>query len=215
MAGRRVAPERLDDAAPEEARANLRDIARINRWFGAHRILCSLARPYVEGVPRVLDVGAASGDMGRALRRRYPQATVVSLDQRPLHLEEAPEPRVAADAFHLPFRPKAFDVVMCSLFLHQFEDEAAAALLAGFARLARRAVLAIDLERRAIARGFLPATSHLFGWSGITLHDGPVSVEAGWRTAELAALALRAGLRAARVRRHDPWFRLSLVAEPR
>jgi hypothetical protein len=37
--GRAIQPELLECAGPEFADRNLRDIARINRWFGGHRAL--------------------------------------------------------------------------------------------------------------------------------------------------------------------------------
>ena len=52
----------------------------------------------------------------------------------------------------------------------------------------------------------------MFRWSELTLHDGPVSVEAAFVPDELRQLASAAGLERVRVRRHFPSFRLSLVA---
>jgi phosphotransacetylase len=48
----------------------------------------------------------------------------------------------------------------------------------------------------------------LFQWHAITLHDGPISVDAAFTKAELQTLAPHA-----RVESHVPWFRLSLVID--
>jgi ubiquinone/menaquinone biosynthesis C-methylase UbiE len=160
----------------------------------------------------VLDVGAASGDMGDALRISYPEARVTSLDQSFRNLRDTVPPRLVADAFRLPLRPRSFDLVMCHLFLHHFEDESVVHLLRSMHEVARRGVIVIDLERHAFARAFLPATRWLFHWNAITLHDGPVSVDAAFHPAELRSLAQRAALPAVTVRRHRPWFRLSLTS---
>ncbi|MBI3683838.1 MAG: methyltransferase domain-containing protein [Acidobacteria bacterium] len=213
-AGRVIRGELLADAGDEQARRNLGDLRRINRFFGGRGVLLSLAGEWFarHQAFTALDVGAASGDMGQALRRAFPCSTVVSLDCSLRNLEAASAPKLAADAFAMPFPPSSFDLVYSSLFLHHFPDDQVVGLLAGMRRLARRAVIAIDLVRHPFARIFLPATRPLFGWHEITLHDGPVSVEAGFLPRELEALARQAGLAGARVRSHIPWFRLSISA---
>lgn len=209
-----IAPEMLDHVPPEEARANLADLVRINRYFGAYGILREMMRGLVapEESFSMLDVGAASGDMGAALRRNYPQAVVTSLDHRDVHLDEAAQPKLVGDAFQLPFGPSSFDFVFSSLFLHHFSNEQVVDLLRNFKCVARRAVLAIDLDRGPVAYYFLPWTRWLFRWRRITLNDGPISVEAAFKKDELLVLARRAGLEQARVAVHRPWARLSLIA---
>ena len=214
LASRVIEPEILDLASPTDAAANLADLVRINRWFGGHRVIRqSFERMEPPERFTVLDVGAASGDNGRAIRAGFPGARVTSLDLQPRNLALADAPRVVGDAFALPFAPASFDYVFCSLFLHHFEDAAVVELLRAFARLARRGVIVTDLERHALAAAFLPATRRLFGWQHITLHDGPISVRAAFTACELRELARQAGLLRADVRRHLPWFRLSLTAE--
>ena len=175
-----IVPELLDDASPELARDNLRDLVRINRYLGGHailrRIMADFARP--QDCFSMLDVGAASGDMGAVLLRSYPRATVTSLDRKCVHLENAAHPKLAADAFLLPFAARSFDFVFSSLFLHHFTDDQVVELFRNFHTVARRAVLAIDLERGPLAYRFIPATKWLFGWHDISLYDGPVSVRA-------------------------------------
>lgn len=206
-------PELLDSLEPARAEASLRDLVRINRWFGGHRILlqvlAGLVRP--EEKFSLLDVGAASGDMGRSICRRYRQARVVSLDRRIHHLHAAGPDRVAADAFRPPFPAKSFDFVHCSLLLHHFPDERAVELMRLLRLIARRALIVVDLERHPVACCFLPLTRWLFRWDEITLHDGPISVASGFRAAELDTLAWAAGALRPLIRRHRPWFRISMV----
>src|SRR5436305_1994763 len=54
---------------------------------------------------------------------------------------------VRADADILPFGPGSFDYVLCCLTLHHLAPAEAVAALAGWARVARRAVVVVDLER--------------------------------------------------------------------
>jgi len=209
-----IVPEMLDHAAPEVARASLRDLTLVNRYLGGHLVLrkmfAGLVRP--DESFSVLDVGAASGDMGAAIRHSFPGARVTSLDYKRDHLTQAADPKLVADAFRLPFRPTSFDFVFSSLFLHHFTNEQVVELFMSFRSVARRAVLAIDLDRGPLAYYFLPNTRWLFGWHAITISDGQISVQAAFKKDELLALAAKAGLSGAEVWVHRPWSRLSMVA---
>lgn len=212
--GRVIVPELLDDSEPDAALPSLRDLVKINRYLGGYRVLRWVMRQVANETEAfsLLDAGAASGDMGAMIRKWYPRALVTSFDYKTDHLRAAAFPKVTGNAFALPFADRSFDFVFSSLFLHHFTEAQCVDLLSGFRRAARRAVLAIDLERGPLAHHFLPATRWLFDWNAITLHDGPISVDAAFKREELLALAQRAGLERASVRIHRPWSRLSLVA---
>jgi malonyl-CoA O-methyltransferase len=77
-------------------------------------------------VPRVvLDAGAGTGHASRALKRRYPKATVVALDSSLEMLKVAgkqqswlrPFERVCADAECLPLREGSVDLIVSNLML--------------------------------------------------------------------------------------------------
>src|SRR5690349_20468367 len=102
---RLILPELLDTLPPEQARASLSDLVRINRYWGGHSTLRRLLQ---ESVPEgqgfsVLDVGAASGDMGACIRSWYPAAKVTSLDYVACHLTGQGS-KVVGNGFHMPFR---------------------------------------------------------------------------------------------------------------
>lgn len=214
LGGRVLKPEILDSLPYQEARASLNDLVRINRDWGGHGTLRRLlSRTVLPGESfSFLDVAAASGDIGSRVREWYPNARVVSLDLLMSHMADCPGPRIAGDAFQLPFAANSFDVVFCSLFLHHFTDSQVVKLLAEFARVARRFVVVIDLERNPIAYYFLPWTQWLFGWDPVTVNDGPISVEAAFQAHELESLARAAGLANPWVRTYWPAFRIGMIA---
>lgn len=213
--GRIIRHELLDDTEPSRARRSLDDVVRINRLLGGHEAVRKIFQEVVHPPERfsVLDVGAASGDMGRVIRQICPGATVTSLDYLDSHLTDADAPKLAADAFAMPFRDQTFDYVFCSLFLHHFPDDQVVGLLSQFGRLAGRQIVVTDLERHPLAYYFLPATKWILGWDPITVHDGAISVEASFHREELAELAKKAGLTNIVVRRFRPAFRLALVGD--
>jgi len=217
FAKRQIRPELLDHAPPESARRCLADLVRINTRFGGHAaIQRALAQVATEKDKfTLIDIGAASGDVARVLQGLYPLASITSLDCNSVNLENAPPPQVIADAFSLPFLSESFDFVHCSLFLHHFEDDRIIDLLRCFYRTARRALIVCDLERHLVPYGFLPLTKYLFGWEHMTVHDGQISVRAGFRASELLRLSEKSGIEDARILVHRPAFRISLVARKR
>jgi SAM-dependent methyltransferase len=214
LGGRVLKPELLDTLPPEEARESLADLVRVNKYWGGHSTLRKLVDDVIPlGEPfTLLDVGAASGDMGRHVREYRPQVQVTSLDYIESHLEACADPRVAGDAFALPFAPRSFDYVFSSLFLHHFTDDQVVELLAAFGRVARKQVLMIDLWRHPVPYYFISRTRWLFGWHPVTVYDGAISVEAAFRPRELADLARRAGLASPQTRTFVPAFRIALAA---
>ncbi len=212
--GRVIVPELLEHAPVEESRRNLREIAAINRYLGGHRILLDRLKQITtpQDAFTFLDVGAASGDMTQVASRSFPRIRAIGLDIRELHLDLCPGLRVAGDAFHLPFRSQAIDVVHCSLFLHHFSSDEVIRLLAEMWRVAGRAVIVQDLERNPLAYYFIAAAAKLFNCSTVLRHDAPVSVEAAFKPEELRSLASEAGIPVRDVRLHRPAFRLSLLA---
>lgn len=212
---RLIEPEELDDQSPERAAPSLRDIVRINRLTGGHKVLREALKECVTPDEKftMLDVGAASGDASEIVRQRYPKARVISLDYRIHHLATAAGDRVVGDAFRLPVAHRSVDIVYCGLFLHHFPDREVVALLSSFAKTARRFVIANDLERHILPYYFLPLTQPIFRWDPLTLHDGPISVQAAFTQAELQQMGDHAGLRNVRVRVFRPAFRVCLIGE--
>jgi len=214
LSQRRIEPEVMDSLPPEEARPNLADLVQINRRFGGHSTLLRTLKTTVppKASFSLLDVGAASGDSARVIREHYPLAAVTSLDHNATNIEQAPRPKLLADAFHLPFTERSFDYVLCSLFLHHFEDRQVITLMKGIYQVARRGVFILDLERHILPWLFLPATRFLFRWNEVTVSDGVKSVRASFRRRELQQFAEAAGMANVKVQVFRPAFRLALTA---
>ena len=202
--------EMLDTVGDEEAAFNLNDIARINRLTGARgELLRQLkSRFNANDSFHFLDVGAASGDLARAVQNTFPRAKIYCLDLQYRNLAHAPNYKVQADAFLLPFSSNAIEVVHCSLFLHHFSIEQTQALVLEMWRVSSNLVLIQDLHRHWLAYYFLPATKLLLNWGSITVEDGMKSVAAGWRREELQELLDRIELgKYSTISWHFPSFR--------
>jgi SAM-dependent methyltransferase len=208
--------ESLDvGVAEEEARRSLGDLRLVNRWLGGRRSLLRAVRPFLQEGARVLDVGCGSADLPAWLLRTAPsRIMVVGVDLKLLHLQQAPAEvhRVVADVRKLPFPPLSFDVVTASLFLHHFDAPEVGGVLRALFSLARRALVVNDLRRARVPLLFGQAVFPFIFQSPVSVADGLVSVQRGFRPRELEEAFAAADLPGVRIRRRFP-YRLVAVAE--
>lgn len=208
---RSEALELMDDRAigGEELAEALRDLRLVNRVLGA-------AWPTLEGVKRlwraagrperlsVIDVGAGSGDINRRLLawadHRRVDLRITLVDLHPETCVTAAdyyrgEPRVrvvCADALRLCLRA---DVVTASLFAHHFPARELPRLLAAMTRAARLGVVINDLHRSRLAWIGIWIWTRLFSKNRMFRNDAPLSVQRGFRAADLDRLRADTDLR--------------------
>lgn len=201
---RRVEPEWLDalPAHDPRARRSRRDLARVNALMGNARIVArELAGGMGGGIGTIAEIGAGNGEFlaalaaARAMRGMRPRATLVERqpcsDARPLAALAARGWRaehVRADVFEwLAARDgPRIDIIVANLFLHHFEAQALAPLLA---LVAQRAGLFVACEPRR-SRAALGGARLLgaVGCNDVTRHDAVASVRAGFRDREIGSL---------------------------
>jgi SAM-dependent methyltransferase len=216
----------LDPAVHDAALAGL---ARLNAWAGSARPfwppLATLARSAPAPL-QVLDVASGAGDVAVALALRARRAgvplRVAATDRSATALAHAARraarhgvvlPVVQADALAPGGLPLRVDAVICSLFLHHLDEERAVAFLRSAAGAARRLLLVADLRRTAAGLLLAATASRLATRSPVVHADASASVRNAYAAQEVAALAARAGLRGAVVRRVFPQ-RLLLAWSP-
>ncbi len=146
-----------DSCPPCEVAASLRDMSRINRWFGG----VSTTRKLIERVASatgskhfsVLEVAAGFGEVpkaaGQQLARQGISLDLTLLDRKRSHLESGNR-SVVADALALPFSDSSFDLISCSLFAHHLEPAELARFATEALRVSRCAVLINDLIRHPL-----------------------------------------------------------------
>jgi hypothetical protein len=191
---RRVSrPEISDspDCPPLEAAKSMRDLSRINRWFGGvattRKLIARVAAVTGQKHFRVLEVAAGFGEVPKVaaqqLARRGIAIDVTLLDR--LHSHLLPGNRsVVADALALPFPGETFDVVSCSLFAHHLEPAELARFVSEALRVSRCAVLINDLIRHplhlALVYGGFPLMR-----SYVSRVDGVISVRKSYVPEEM------------------------------
>lgn len=211
-------PELLDsDACPPcEVEASLRDLSRINRWFGGIATTRSLIERVAKVTGRkhfsVLEVAAGFGEVpkvaGQQLAREGVTLDVTLLDRVPSHL--LPGNRaVVADALALPFPDSSFDLVSSSLFAHHLEPAELAHFANEALRVSRCAVLINDLVRHPLHLALVYAGFPLMR-SYVSRIDGVASVRRAYVPEEIKQILSSNGRRI-EISRHY-LFRMGVVA---
>jgi SAM-dependent methyltransferase len=217
-------PEIMDQPDLDGARHDraLDGLARINFFSRSAGILWPGLRSAArERSPfRLLDVACGAGDVAARLQlraRRQGLAWEVSgCDLSPRAVEHARQRAARAgarvsffvhDALAGPPFPAA-DAVVCSLFLHHLDEDAAITLLRRLARPDESdgpaLVLVNDLDRSVSGLVLAHLATRLLSTSSVVHVDGPRSVEGAFTPAEALALAERAGLSGSTVVRRWP-----------
>jgi ubiquinone/menaquinone biosynthesis C-methylase UbiE len=205
------------DVSVRDVRGNLDDLRRLNWLLGSRLVVLTALRRLWRraGCPhdwRILDLGTGGGDIPLALcrwsHRRGVRLRTIAIDKHPRVIRQAQRqlrddatlPLILADALRLPFRPRSFDVVLCSTMLHHLSYDEGVLLLRSMAQMARHGFVVNDLIRSRLhyigARLLLP----LLVQHRLTRHDGPLSVRRAYRLEEIRDMAHTAGLDDIRLR---------------
>lgn len=180
-----------DLCPPLEVQISLRDLCRMNRWFGGvSTTRCLIERAAsVTGQKHfsVLEVASGFGEVprevGRQLTRKGITLDITDLDRVTSHLQRGHRGLVA-DAMALPFRDGSFDLVSCSLFAHHLEPEQLAAFACESLRVSRRALLINDLIRHPLHLALL-YPGFLLMRCRVSRIDGVASVKRAYTPKEI------------------------------
>jgi ubiquinone/menaquinone biosynthesis C-methylase UbiE len=218
---RRPSQELLDSDAgsPEEIAASLRDLRWFNKWFGG----IGTSRALIDTVSRitnktdlsVLEVASGDGFVPQLLRKDFERSGVrlkfTLLDRAASHLpRNGMTPKLAGDAFNLPFRDCSFDLVSSSLFVHHLAPEEVIAFASEALRVCRVALLVHDLIRHPLHLALAYAGVPLYR-SRITRNDAPASVRQAYTAEEMVRLLQTAGGADVQIQHHF-LFRMGVIA---
>ena len=154
----------------------------------------------------MLDLATGSGDIPRLVidyaRKVGATVTVEAIDQQSSTLEIARS--LSADYPEIDFKQGdvlsfgedgQYDIVLCSLALHHFDETAAVRLLERCRRLSRKFVLVSDLRRGFLATVGVYLLTALIYREPMTRTDARLSAARAFSFREFGSLAERAGWR--------------------
>jgi 2-polyprenyl-3-methyl-5-hydroxy-6-metoxy-1,4-benzoquinol methylase len=203
-------PEMMDRPQPVTAElvSDLRNLRQLNRHFGSYALTTHFLRRWIQpgAQLRVLDLATGSGDIPRLVvdygREVGAKVTVDAIDQQSSTLEIARG--LSTDYPEIDFRQAdvlsfgedaQYDIVLCSLALHHFDETAAVRLLERCRALSRRFVLVSDLRRGYLATAGVYLLTALIYRDPMTRTDGRLSAARAFSFREFGLLAGRAGWR--------------------
>lgn len=189
---RTLEPELLDSLPPDHPDAvhNRRDLRLTNLALGSHRWIARTLPPLLRTGEHVLEIGAGTGELGLRLARQHLPMAGLDLWPRP---PEWPADRAWHREDLRTFSGySSYAAIIGNLIFHQFTDAELADLGEKILPTAR-VILACEPHRRRASQILYRTFAPLFGANHVSLHDGHVSIAAGFRADELPrALGLRA-----------------------
>ncbi len=184
---RTVCPEILDTlpASHPDAQASRRDLVRINQLMGNGRWFAKTLRHLKpDAAPHYLEIGAGDGSLARRLIQSFAPAHYTAIDLAP---QPADWPSMGqwkqSDLLQFTSEPPATHLI-ANLVLHHFKAPELSALGQRIQDSKIQTILACEPCRRNLHTFQLRAGKWI-GFNRVTLHDGCVSVEAGFRGNEL------------------------------
>lgn len=180
-----------DQCPAPDRDTSLRDLCRINRWFGGvattRSMIARVASVSGQRHFSVLEVASGFGEVPRAaasqLAKNGITLDITDLDRMGSHLRRGHR-ALAADALALPFRDASFDLVSCSLFAHHLSPDDLSRFAEEAARVSRYAVLINDLIRHPLHLALVYAGFPLMR-SYVSRVDGVASVRRAYTPDEV------------------------------
>ena len=180
-------------------------LARINKWLGGNRVTMTGLKRLLKNSPpnreiSIIDLGCGNGDMLRKIaqwgRKKGFTFKLLGIDANQATIDyakalSAPYPEISyqkqdvlSDAF--PGRP--YDIALCTLFLHHFEDEMALNLIDKILKNANIGLIINDLHRHPLAYYLFSLLAPVIR-NEMAIKDGLTSILKSFKREDLESFA--------------------------
>ena len=195
----------------ELLRDTLDKLGIINKWLGGNRITINaveklLKRQQNDRVYTIIDLGCGHGDILRLLadyaRKNNYSFRLIGIDAnedaiayaRELSEEYSEITFMKMDIFSEAFSNLEYDIALCTLFLHHFDEPDLSALLKKLVVSAKLGIVVNDLQRSKMAYILFKAIGHFIS-NHMVVQDGLTSILRAFKRPELERLSNRLNLK--------------------
>jgi 2-polyprenyl-3-methyl-5-hydroxy-6-metoxy-1,4-benzoquinol methylase len=201
-------PETMDDLnmEGEELASTLFQIANVNKWLGGIAVVLDGLKKILKShdkkdLIKIADFGCGGGEILREIaiwaRKKNYKVELVGYDANAFTMEYASEqaksfPEIRFEKlniFEFKAKENEFDITICSLFLHHFNEEEIAQIIGKLYTSSSKAVLINDLQRSALAYYLFKFVTFTLNASKMVRNDGLLSIRKSFRKNELKSIA--------------------------
>lgn len=193
-------PEIMDDFAleGETLRVALDKIASINQFLGGNKLTLQGVQKILSSVSKtneivLIDIGCGNGDMLRTLAE-YGKINnwkfkLVGIDANNFTINYAKNLSSnydnisyhRQDVFDKPFEELNYDIVLCTLTLHHFNEDEILKLMNVFYKKCKLGIVINDLHRNSVAYRLFQGLCVVFGLNKMSKEDGLISILRGFK----------------------------------
>lgn len=201
---RTAAVEIMDDFSleGEELREALDKIATINQLLGGNKLTLQGIEKLLKEVDRtktitIVDVGCGNGDMLRLIadygKEKNRSFQLIGVDANAFTIEHARELSKkyanisyrCEDVFSIAFEEVNYDILLCTLTLHHFNNKEIENILNVFQKQSTIGIVINDLHRSSIAYRLFQWVCWVFQLNRMSREDGLTSILRGFKKKEL------------------------------
>ncbi|PZX92720.1 methyltransferase [Flavobacterium aquariorum] len=201
-------PEIMDDFTLEgnALKLALDKIAQINQLLGGNRLTLKGVAKLLKNESNlspvtIVDVGCGNGDMLRKLAdfgfQNNLNLELIGVDANPFTVNYAIDlsknyPNIkyrCEDVFNQSFNELKFDILLCTLTLHHFDNNEIVELLTLFNRNSKLGFVVNDLHRHSVAYRLFQGLCFVFRMNKMSREDGLTSILRGFKREELIAFS--------------------------
>lgn len=206
--------ETMDDflLEGEELRDTLDKIAAINTLLGGNKLTLRavkklLATMDTQKVITIADIGCGNGDMLRLLanyaQKRNIKLELTGIDANRFTIDYATKLSedyanihyLCMDIFDSEFEELHYDIILCTLTLHHFEDSAVLKIMRRFYDNVATGIIINDLHRSKMAYYLFKVICTLFRLNKMAREDGLISIRKGFKKQDLEAFSKQLGFK--------------------